>query len=82
METHDLRPVEHRLFGLDRRLLGPTLGIVVGWTRRQERPWMAELLAPGLSAGLITDAELTALVGSPKSELVRIRALYDTALSG
>ena len=42
------------------------LVIVVGrWTQRQERPWMHDLLAPEMASGLITDAELDALVGTP-----------------
>lgn len=40
--------------------------VVIGrWTQRQERPWMHDLLAPELASGLITDAELDALVGTP-----------------
>ena len=42
METHDLPPVEHRLFGLDRRLFGPTLGVgllVLLWAVLV--PWLA-----------------------------------------
>jgi len=34
------------------------------WTSRQLRPWMSDLLAPEVAAGLITDDELTAMVGS------------------
>jgi hypothetical protein len=41
--------------------------VLIGrWTNRQLRPWMAELLAPEVSSGLITDEELTAMVGSPR----------------
>jgi len=40
--------------------------VVTGrWTQRQERPWMHDLLAPELASGLIEDAELDALVGTP-----------------
>jgi hypothetical protein len=40
--------------------------IIYRWTNRQLRPWMEELLAPEVSSGLITDDELTAMVGSPR----------------
>ena len=43
------------------------LVIIVGrWSSRQLRPWMAELLAPELAEGLITEDELTVMVGSPR----------------
>ena len=40
--------------------------LIGGWTNRQLRPWMSELLAPEVASGLITDDELTAMVGSPR----------------
>jgi VIT1/CCC1 family predicted Fe2+/Mn2+ transporter len=43
------------------------LVVIIGrWTNRQLRPWMSELLAPEVASGLITDDELTAMVGSPR----------------
>ena len=39
--------------------------VILGrWTQRQERPWVRDLLAPEVQSGLITDAELDALVGT------------------
>lgn len=43
------------------------LVVIIGrWTNRQLRPWMSELLAPEVASGLITEGELTAMVGSPR----------------
>ncbi|NOX30096.1 MAG: PrsW family intramembrane metalloprotease [Actinobacteria bacterium] len=43
------------------------LVVMIGrWTNRQLRPWMSDLLAPEVATGLITDDELTAMVGSPR----------------
>ena len=41
------------------------LVVIIGrWTNRQLRPWMSDLLAPEVASGLISDDELTAMVGS------------------
>jgi hypothetical protein len=43
------------------------LVVIIGrWTNRQLRPWMSELLAPEVVGGLITEGELSAMVGSPR----------------
>ena len=44
-------------------------------TNRQVRPWMRGLLAPEVTAGLVTDDEITAMVGSPRDRRRYVRAV-------
>jgi RsiW-degrading membrane proteinase PrsW (M82 family) len=49
--------------------------IIYRWTNRQLRPWMGELLAPEVDSGLITDDELTAMVGSRSDRHVYVKTV-------
>jgi RsiW-degrading membrane proteinase PrsW (M82 family) len=44
-------------------------------TYRQVRPWMRDLLAPEVDAGLVTDDEITAMVGSPRDRRHYVRGV-------
>jgi RsiW-degrading membrane proteinase PrsW (M82 family) len=49
--------------------------IIYRWTNKQLRPWMGDLLAPDVDSGLITDDELTAMVGSRHDRHIYVKSL-------
>lgn len=62
--------------GLLTGIFAIVLVITVGRsTNRQVRPWMRDLLAPEVDAGLVTDDEITAMVCSPRDRHRYVRAI-------
>ena len=54
--------------------------LVVGRsTRGQLRPWMAELLAPEVEAGLVSDEQLSVMVGSVRDRRRYVSSVKDSA---
>lgn len=67
-----------QVLGMVTAIFAIVLVVIVGrWTNRQLRPWMANLLAPEVAEGLITDEELTAMVGSPRDRRHLVKAVSE-----